>query len=104
MSAKSLVVVAPRRNRPKMQPMYHGSTPMIVLTDDQPATFSRTPRGIAMVTFAQIASRLVRSGGTEEMYVQATATATSQKHSCRPRGETRHARTSASTSGMVVKR
>ena len=65
MSAKSLVVVAPSRNRPKMAPMYHGSMPAIVLTDDQPATFSSTPRGIAIVTFAQMPSRLVRNGGTE---------------------------------------
>ena len=65
MSAKSFVVVAPSRNRPKIAPMYHGSTPTIVLTDDQPATFSSTPRGIAIVTFAQMPSRLVRNGGTE---------------------------------------
>src|SRR5215831_4473764 len=64
-SAKSLVVVAPRRNRPKMAPMYQGSRPTIVFTDDHPATFSSTPRGIAMVTFAQIPRRLVRNGGTE---------------------------------------
>ena len=65
MSAKSLVVVAPSRNRPKIAPMYHGSTPTIVFTDDQPATFSSTPRGIAIVMLAQMPSRLVRSGGTE---------------------------------------
>src|SRR3954468_679956 len=64
MSAKSFVVVAPRRNRPKIAPMYHGSTPMIVFTDDQPATFRSTPRGMAIVTLAQIPSRLVRNGGT----------------------------------------
>src|SRR5438874_1127223 len=64
-SAKSFVVVAPSRNRPKIAPMYHGSTPAIVFTDDQPATFSNVPRGIAIVTFAQIPSRLVRNGGTE---------------------------------------
>ena len=39
--------------------------PTIVLTADQPATFSSTPRGIAMVMLAQMPSRLVRSGGTE---------------------------------------
>src|SRR5436309_15971583 len=65
MSAKSFVVVAPKRNRPKMQPMYHGSRPTIVFTDDQPATFSSTPRGIAIVTFAQMPRRFVRNGGTE---------------------------------------
>jgi len=65
MSAKSLVVVAPRRNSPKMHPMYQGSRPTIVFTDDQPATFSSTPRGIAIVTLAQMPSRLVRNGGTE---------------------------------------
>ena len=81
MSAKSLVVVAPRRKRPKIAPMYHGSTPTIVFTDDQPATFSSTPRGIAMVTLAQMPSRFVRKGGTEYTYVQTTATLTSQKHS-----------------------
>ena len=65
MSAKSFVVVAPSRNSPKMQPMYHGSIPTIVLTDDQPATFNSTPRGIAIVTLAQMPRRLVRNGGTE---------------------------------------
>ena len=65
MSAKSLVVEAPSRNRPKIAPMNHGSTPTIVLTADQPATFSSTPRGIAMVTLAQMPSRLVRNGGAE---------------------------------------
>ena len=48
-----------------MQPIYHGSTPITVFTDDQPATLSSTPRWIAIVTFAQIPSRLVRNGGTE---------------------------------------
>ena len=38
---------------------------MTVLTADQPATFSSTPRGIAIVTLAQMPSRLVRKGGTE---------------------------------------
>src|SRR6185503_20124772 len=65
MSAKSFVVEAPSRNMPKIAPMNHGSVPAIVLTDDQPATFSSTPRGIAMVTFAQIPRRLVRNGGAE---------------------------------------
>src|SRR5262245_8135643 len=97
MSAKSLVVVAPRRNRPNIAPMYQGSRPTIVFTDDQPATFNSTPRGMAMVTFAQIPSRLVRNGGTEYRYVHTTATATSQKHSCLPFGATSHARTSANT-------
>ena len=65
MSAKSFVVVAPSRKRPKIALMYQGSTPAMVLTDDQPATFSSTPRGSAIVTLAQMPSRLVRSGGTE---------------------------------------
>src|SRR5262245_59126076 len=64
-SAKSFVVVAPSRNSPKIAPMYHGSSPTIVFTDDQPATFRRVPRGIAMVTLAQMPRRLVRNGGTE---------------------------------------
>ena len=45
--------------------MNHGSKPTTVFTVDQPATFSSTPRGIAIVTFAQMPSRLVRNGGTE---------------------------------------
>ena len=65
MSAKSLVVEAPSRNRPKIAPMNHGSAPTTVFTADQPATFNSTPRGIAIVMFAQIPSRLVRNGGTE---------------------------------------
>src|SRR4051812_15046073 len=65
MSAKSFVVVPPRRNSPKIAPMSHGSRPAMVFTDDQPAAFSRVPRGIAIVTLAQNPSRLVRSGGTE---------------------------------------
>src|SRR5262249_14865735 len=97
MSAKSFVVVAPRRKRPKIAPMYHASTPKIVFTDDQPATFRSTPRGIAIVTFAQMPSRFVRTGGTEYMQVQITATSTSQKHSCLPPGATSHARISAAT-------
>src|SRR5262245_32604313 len=96
MSAKSLVVVAPRRNSPKIAPIYHGSTPRIVFTEGQPATFNNTPRGIAIVTFAQIPRRLVRNGGTEYRNVQTTAIATSQKHSRRPPGATSHASTSAS--------
>ena len=48
-----------------MPPMNHGSTPTTVLTADQPATFSSTPRGMAIVTLAQMPSRLVRNGGTE---------------------------------------
>ena len=60
MSAKSLVDAAPRRKRPKMLPMYHGSRPRIVFTVDQPATLSRTPRGMAMVMFARSPRRLVQ--------------------------------------------
>src|SRR5581483_5315825 len=103
MSAKSFVVVAPSRNRPKIAPMYHGSRPKIVFADDHPATFSSVPRGIAIVMFAQMPSRFVRNGGTEYRYVQTTATSTSQKHSCPfdglradVPGSTNHARTSAS--------
>ena len=65
MSAKSLVVVAPSRNSPKIVPMNHGSRPTTVFTDDHPATFSSAPRGMATVTFAQMPSRFVRNGGTE---------------------------------------
>ncbi len=96
MSAKSFVVVAPSRNSPKIAPMYHGSTPTIVFTDDQPATFRSVPRGIAIVTFAQMPSRFVLAGGMEYRNVQTTAMATSQKHSCRPPGATSHARINAS--------
>src|SRR5512136_2847374 len=73
MSAKSFVVVAPSRNSPKIVPMYHGSTPRIVLTVDQPATLSIAPRGIAIVRFAQMPSRLVRNGGTEYIDVMSVA-------------------------------
>src|SRR5262249_57694656 len=82
--------------------MYHGSTPAIVFTDDYPATFNRTRRGIAIVTFAQMPRRFVRNGGTEYRNVQTTATATSQKHSCRPPGATSHARINATTYVMAV--
>ena len=37
----------------------------MVFTVDQPATFSSTPRGMAMVMFAQMPRRLVRKGGAE---------------------------------------
>src|SRR5262249_61700057 len=101
MSAKSFVVVAPSRKSPKIAPMYHGSTPAIVFTDDQPATFSSVPRGIAMVTLAQMPSRLVRNGGTEYREVQTTAITTSQKHSGRPPGARSQARTSANADRTV---
>ena len=65
MSAKSLVVDAPSRNSPKIPPMNHGSTPTAVFTADHPATLSSTPRGMAIVTLAQMPSRLVRNGGAE---------------------------------------
>ena len=65
MSAKSLVLAAPSRKRPKMAPMYQGSGPRMVLTVDHPATFSNTPRGIAIVTLAQMPRRLVQIGGAE---------------------------------------
>jgi hypothetical protein len=65
MSAKSFVVDAPRRNSPKIAPMNHGSVPKIVFTADHPATFNNTPRGMAIVTLAQMPSRFVRNGGAE---------------------------------------
>ena len=65
MSAKSLVLAAPSRKRPKMVPMYQGSSPITVFTVDQPATFRSTPRGMAMVMFAHMPRRLVQSGGAE---------------------------------------
>ena len=37
----------------------------MVFTVDQPATFSSTPRGIAIVMLAQSPRRLVQSGGAE---------------------------------------
>ena len=46
-------------------PMNQGSTSRMVFTVDQPATFSSSPRGMAMVTLAQMPWRLVRSGGAE---------------------------------------
>src|SRR5262249_61001612 len=104
MSAKSFVVVAPSRNRPKIAPMYHGSTPAIVFTDDQPATFRSVPRGIAMVTFAQMPRRLVRNGGTEYRNVHTTAMTTSQKHSRRQCGARNHASTSGSRYVTTLKR
>src|SRR4051812_19646259 len=86
MSAKSLVVEAPSRNRPKIAPMNHGSRPNTVLTHDQPATFSRTPRGIAMVMLAQMPRFLVRSGGHEYTNVAAPAARAIPKHSGGPAG------------------
>ena len=60
MSEKSLVVAAPRRKRPKIEPMYHGSRWYTDATIDQPATFRRQPRGTAMVTFAPMGCAFVR--------------------------------------------
>ena len=65
MSAKSLVLAAPSRKRPKIAPMYQGSRPKMVFTVDQPATFSSTPRGMAIVMLAQMPRRLVQTGGAE---------------------------------------
>jgi hypothetical protein len=65
MSAKSFVLAAPSRKRPKIVPMYQGSTPMMVFTVDHPATLSSTPRGIAIVMLAQMPRRLVQIGGAE---------------------------------------
>src|SRR6185436_10971313 len=59
-SEKSFVVAAPSRNRPKIDPMYHGSKWKTDATIDQPATLSRQPRGIAIVTFAPMGCALVR--------------------------------------------
>src|SRR5262245_8404733 len=81
MSAKSFVVEAPSRNSPKMLPMNQGSRPQIVLTHDQPATFSNTPRGMAIVMFAQMPRCFVRSGGQEYTNVAIAAATTIQKHS-----------------------
>src|SRR5688572_19450831 len=86
MSAKSLVLEAPSRKSPKIPPMNQGSTPMIVLTADQPATFKRTPRGMAIVTLAQMPWRFVRKGGAEYIQVRIVATTTIQKHSRLPPG------------------
>src|SRR5688572_33341324 len=91
-SAKSFVVEAPSRKSPKIPPMNHGSTPKIVFTHDQPATLSSTPRGTAIVMFAHSPRCLVRSGGQEYTNVAMVAATTIQKHSCRPPGETNHAR------------
>ena len=74
--------------------MNHGSSPATVLTADQPATLSSTPRGIAIVMLAHMPYCFVLSGGTEYTYVATIATDTSQKHSCLPPGATSHARTS----------
>src|SRR3954451_18105883 len=65
MSAKSFVVEAPRRNNPMIAPMNHGSSPAAVFTDDHPATFNSTPRGIAIVMFAVRPRCFVLNGGTE---------------------------------------
>src|SRR5207249_8446206 len=54
MSEKSLVVAAPSRKKPKIEPMYHGSRWYTEATIDHPATLRRHPRGIAIVTFAPI--------------------------------------------------
>ena len=48
-----------------MEPMNHGSSPQTDFTQDHPATFNSTPRGTAIVTFAQMPRCLVRSGGHE---------------------------------------
>src|SRR5512143_1365090 len=100
MSAKSLVVEAPRTNRPKIVPMNHGSAPRIVFTVDQPATFSSSPRGIAIVTFAHTPCRFVRSGGAEYAHTRTLVKSTIQRHSrwlSRPGGLARNASTHAST-------
>src|SRR6187401_3744008 len=95
MSEKSFVVAAPTRKSPKMAPMYHGSEAITVFTADQPATLSSTPRGMAIVTLAQMPRRLVRAGGTEYRNVMIVAISTIQKHSWRPPGATSQASTSA---------
>ena len=45
--------------------MNQGSGPRMVFTVDQPATFRSSPRGTAIVTFAQMPWALVRKGGAE---------------------------------------
>ena len=77
--------------------MNQGSTPITVFTVDQPATFSSRPRGIAIVTFAQIPWRLVRKGGAEYAQTRTLVNSTIQKHSRRPSGAASHASTQAST-------
>jgi hypothetical protein len=49
-----------------MLPMYHGSATSARATIVQPATFSRQPRGIAIVTFAPMACRFVRPNAGAE--------------------------------------
>ena len=66
MSLKSFVDAAPRRKSMNTEPMNHGSAVVAWATIVQPATFSRQPRGMAMVRFAPIGCALVRpSAGTE---------------------------------------
>ena len=66
MSAKSLVEAAPSRKRPITPPMYQGSVKPTWATIAQPATLSRTPRGMAMVKLASMPRIFVRpSSGAE---------------------------------------
>ena len=69
------------------------------LDDDQPATLSSTPRGIAMVTLAQMPRCFVRSGGRNRRWSAIVATSTIQKHSRRPSGATSQASSIASGIG-----
>src|SRR4029453_1643465 len=103
MSAKPLVDHAPSTNRPKMSPMNQGSSPMTVFTVDQPATFSSTPRGIAIVTLVQMPCRFGRKGGAEEAQTSPLVNSTIQKHSRRPSGAASQANTQATTNVATVK-
>ena len=86
-----------------MAPMYQGSRPKMVFTVDQPATFSSRPRGIAMVTLAQMPWRLVRRGGAEYAHTSTLVKSTIQKHSRRPPGAASQARTQATSKVASVK-
>ena len=95
MSAKSLVVDRAQQEQPEHRADEPGLDAGHRLHRDQPATLSRTPRGIAIVTFAIRPRCFVLNGGTEYAMVKPAAARTSQKHSCRPSGATSQARTSA---------
>lgn len=74
----------------------------MVFTDDHPATFRRTPRGIAIVRLAQRPNRFVRRGGAEYATVRAVAATTIQKHSRRPPGATSQASAHAAAYAATV--
>ena len=63
---QSFVADAPRRKLIKTVPIYQGSrSASTVPTQLQPHTFSKQPRGMAMVICAGHAQRFVRTGGHE---------------------------------------